>query len=85
MWNLVLVRLEVVLVSEQDRSTVCAKHTIGSKTFWTHPTVLLVTRLKCQLDLVRLEILLILTQDRRMVCAERGSDVVLDTPDGTPR
>ena len=41
MWNLVLVRLEVVLVSEQDRSTVCAKHTIGLETFWTHPMVLL--------------------------------------------
>ena len=31
MWNLVLVRLETVLVSVQDRSMVCAKHTIGSE------------------------------------------------------
>ena len=31
MWNLVSVRLEVVLVSVQDRSTVCAKRTIGSE------------------------------------------------------
>jgi hypothetical protein len=29
MWNLILVRLEMVLVSVQDRSTVCAKLTIG--------------------------------------------------------
>ena len=29
MWNLILVRLEAVLVSVQDRSTVCAKRTIG--------------------------------------------------------
>jgi hypothetical protein len=29
MWNLVLVHLEIVLVSVQDRCTVCAKHTIG--------------------------------------------------------
>jgi hypothetical protein len=29
-WKLVLVRLETVLVSVQDRCTVCAKHTIGS-------------------------------------------------------
>jgi hypothetical protein len=29
MWNLVLVRLETVLVSVQDRYTVCAKSTIG--------------------------------------------------------
>ena len=31
MWNLVLIRLETVLVSVQDRCTVCAKHTIGSE------------------------------------------------------
>jgi len=37
MWNLVSVQLEAAL----DRSTVCAKHTIGSKIFWTHPMVLL--------------------------------------------
>jgi hypothetical protein len=27
-WNLILVHLEAVLVSVQDRCTVCAKHTI---------------------------------------------------------
>ena len=31
MLNLVLIRLETVLVSVQDRCTVCAKHTIGSE------------------------------------------------------
>ena len=41
MWNLVSVRLEAVLVSVQDRCKVCAKRTIGSETFWTHPMVLL--------------------------------------------
>ena len=40
MWNLVSVRLETVLLSVQDRSTVCAKRTIGSETR-THPMVLL--------------------------------------------
>ena len=29
LWNLVLVHLEIVLVSVQDRCTVCAKRTIG--------------------------------------------------------
>ena len=29
MWNLVLVRLETILVSVQDSCTVCAKSTIG--------------------------------------------------------
>ena len=41
MWNLVLVRLGAVLVSVYDRSTVCAKRTLGSETFWTHPIELL--------------------------------------------
>jgi hypothetical protein len=31
MWNLVLVRLEIVLVSVQDRCPVCVKRTIGSE------------------------------------------------------
>ena len=31
MWNLVLVRLDTVLVSVQDRCTVCAKRATGSK------------------------------------------------------
>jgi hypothetical protein len=30
MWNLASVHLETVLVFVQDRSTVCAEHTIGS-------------------------------------------------------
>jgi hypothetical protein len=30
-WNLVLVHLETVLVSVQDRRMVCAKHTVGSQ------------------------------------------------------
>jgi hypothetical protein len=31
MWSLILVHLETVLVSEQDRCTVYAKRTIGSE------------------------------------------------------
>jgi hypothetical protein len=31
LWYLVLVHLEMVLVLEQDRCTVCAKHTMGSE------------------------------------------------------
>jgi hypothetical protein len=39
------------------------------------------------LVLVCLEIVLILTQDSCTVCAERtiGSEILLDTPDGSPR
>ena len=34
-----------------------------------------------------LEMVLVLTQDKCTVCANRtiGSDIILDTPDGTPR
>ena len=78
MWNVVLVRLDTVLVSVQVRCTVCTK-----RTQWYSK----VMRLKWKLDLVRLDILLFLTQYRCMVCAERtiGSEIVLDTPNGTPR
>ena len=41
MWNLVSVRLETLFLLVQDRSTVCAKRTIGSETCWTDPMVLL--------------------------------------------
>jgi len=40
MGNLILIHLETVLVSEQDRCMVCAKHTMAQKSFWTHPMVL---------------------------------------------
>ena len=41
MSNHVLVRLEMVLVSMQDRCVVCAKRTIGSETILDAPMVLL--------------------------------------------
>ena len=41
MSNLVLNRLETVLVSAQDRCTVFAKHTMAQKSFWTPQMVLL--------------------------------------------
>ena len=40
-WILVTVHLEIVLVSTQDRSTVCAEHTIGSEFCLVHLMVLL--------------------------------------------
>ena len=41
MSNHVLVRLEMVLVSVQDRCMVCAKRTMGSETLLDAPMVLL--------------------------------------------
>jgi hypothetical protein len=40
-WKLVLVCLQIVLVSAQDRCTICAERTIGSEIILTHPMVLL--------------------------------------------
>ena len=41
LWKLVSVRLEIVLVSVQDRCTVCAKRTIGSDIAFNAPMVIL--------------------------------------------
>jgi hypothetical protein len=41
MWNLVSVYLEIVLLSVQDKCTVCAKRTLGTKILLMHPMVLL--------------------------------------------
>ena len=40
-WNLVLDRLEIVLVSVEDRCMVCAKRTTGSDIVFNAPMVLL--------------------------------------------
>jgi hypothetical protein len=37
MWYLVLVHLEIVLVSMEDKCTVCAKHTIGTEIIFDTP------------------------------------------------
>ena len=39
--NHVSVRLEMVLVSLQDRCKLCAKHTMAQTSFWMHQMVLL--------------------------------------------
>jgi hypothetical protein len=87
MWNPILVRLEIVLVSVQDRYTVLRRtyHRLRNR-FGRIRWFSLVTRLKWKLDSVHLEIVLILRQDRCTVHAERtiGSEIVLDMPDGTP-
>ena len=41
LWELVSFRLEIVLVSVQDRCTVCAKRTMGLDIIFNAPMVLL--------------------------------------------
>ena len=85
MWNLVSVRLEKVLVSVQDRCTVCAKCTIGSEIILDAPDGN-TRRAQVEARFGPLEIKLIFTQDRCTVCIKRtiGSEIILDAPDGTP-
>ena len=97
MSNHVSVRLEVVLVSVQDRCTVCAKRTIGLETilhqtyhrctFWTQAMELLGDGVMWNLVSVHLETVLVSVQDRCMVCARCtiGSEIILDRPDVTAR
>ena len=61
MSNHVPVRLEMMLVSVQDRCMVYAKRTIGSEIVLDTQWYTEVTRLMWRLVLVRLEIVLILT------------------------
>jgi hypothetical protein len=86
MWNLVLFCLEIVLVSVQDRCTVCAKCTIGLELFWMPMMILLGDEAQV-LHSVHLEIVIILMQDGCTVWVERiaGSEIILDAPDGTAR
>jgi hypothetical protein len=86
MWNLTSLRLEIVLVSVQDRCTVCPKHTIGAEIVLDTPDGNPRWQHWCE-GSVHLEIVLIFTQDRCTVCVERtiGSKIILDAPDGTPR
>jgi hypothetical protein len=86
MWNLTSFRLETVLGSVQDRCTVCAKYTIGSKLILDAPNGTPRGRGSSESS-VRLETVLILTQDRCTVCAKCsiGLEIILDAPDGTPR
>jgi hypothetical protein len=87
MWNLILVRLEIVSLSLQDRSMVVPNIRYVKELFWTHSMVLLGDEAQVEPLLVRLEIVLILTQETCMVCTKHtiGSNFVLDAPDRTLR
>ena len=87
MWNLISVRLETVLASVQNRSTVCAKRTIDSEINWTQPTVPLGDVAQVEAHFGPFGDSANLDADRKTVCVECtiGFKIVLDTPDGTPR
>ena len=66
-WDLVSVRLEIVLVLVKDRCMVCSKQ--GSEIILTHPLELLADEAQVKSRSVRLDIVLVLVQDRCTVCA----------------
>ena len=74
-------------MSVQDRCMVCARRTIGSKSFLTHSMVPLGDEAQVEARFGLSDIVLVLTQDRSTVCIKHtiGSEIVLDAPDGTPR
>ena len=86
MLNHVSVRLEMVLVSVQDRCTVCIKHTLAQKLFWTHQMVLLGDEAQVEARFGPFGDSATLDVDRCTVCAQRtiGLEIVLGVPDRTP-
>jgi hypothetical protein len=86
MWNLVSIRLEIVLVSVQDRCTVCTKCTIGSEIILDTPNDTPGHEAQVGARFSPFGIVLMLTQDRCMICTERttGLEIIFDAPDGTP-
>ena len=86
MWNLVSVHLEIVLVSVQDRCTVCAKRTIGLDIVFSTSMVLLGEEAQVEARFSPCGDNGNLTQDRCLVCAEHtiGLEIIVDALDGTP-
>ena len=85
--NLVSIRLEMVLVSLQDRSTVCAKRTIGSEIVLDAPDGTIGDGAQVEARFGPFGDIANPNEDRCMVCAEHtiGLDIVLDALNGTPR
>jgi hypothetical protein len=71
MWNLILVRSMMVLVSEQDKCMVCTNRTIGLEIVLEAPDGTPSGR----------------GSSESIVYANHtiGSEIILDTPNGTPR
>jgi hypothetical protein len=87
-WKLTSVHLEIMLISKQDRCTVCTKRSIGSENqFGCTLLYSYVMRFELKLDSVRLETVSFSTQDWCTVCMESaiGSEIILGALDGTTR
>ena len=74
-------------MSVHDRCTFCAHVPSAQKSFWMHSMVPLGDEALVEAHFSLLDRVLNLTQVRCTVCVERtiGSEINLDTPNGTPR
>ena len=83
MWYLVSVRLETMIVSVQDWSTICAKCSTGSAIVLDAPDGTHRWRGSCGISLLSVwRPVLVSVQDRCMVCVERaiGSEIIWTHP-----
>jgi hypothetical protein len=87
MWNLVLVCLEIVLVSVPDRCMISQMYHKLRNYFGRTGWYSLVKWVMWNLLLLYLKTMLVSEQDRCTLCAKHtiGSQIILGTPDGTPR
>jgi hypothetical protein len=88
MWNLISVRFETVLVSVQDRCTVCIERTICSEIVVGHTrSTSSVALIMWNVISVYFELVLVSVQDRCTVYAKHitGLEIILDAPDGSRR
>jgi hypothetical protein len=83
MWSLISVCLETLL----NRSTVYAKHTVGSQIIWTHPMVLLgnEAQVDARFGLFGDSANLVAIQAHGLCQHTIGSEIILDASDGSPR
>jgi hypothetical protein len=86
-WKLVSVRLEIGLISAQDRYMVCAECTTTKKSFLAHPMVLLGDVGPVEARFGPFKVVLISALDGCTVCVEcsTGMEIILGTSDGTPK
>jgi hypothetical protein len=85
-WKHILVHLETMLISMQDRCMVSAECSMRMEIFLGTQWNSLVTCVTYKLGLVHLEIVLMSAWDRCMACNEctTGIGIILGAPDGTP-
>jgi hypothetical protein len=86
-WNLTSFCLDTMLVSVQDRCTVCVERAIGLKIILDIVDGTPRWRRSCGFSLLSHWRLLVSVQDRCTVCTKRtiGLEIILDALDGSPR